>query len=381
MRFDDYQDRSRTSDQKADDNSLHFPLLGLFGESGSLLTALKKREREGKAIVAWEETIEEEFGDVLWYFSSIASKEKIRLSLIAVAAASADNRRTPNADANYDFATFQVNLAKNVPGTSDFAMALLSLAGRVGTIADQFAQGRLDGNHAAVTGLLVETFRSLGIAANASGVDLAKAANANLQKIQGRWPTNRIYTAPYDDDFDDSERLPRDFEMQIEEKVVHGKSYVIQRMNGINIGDRLTDNKKVDDDYRFHDVFHLAYVGILGWSPVTRALLKLKRKSKAKIDEAEDGQRAIVTEEGVSAIVFQHALGLNLFEGMKSIDYSLLKQVVQFVNGYEVAESKSWEWEEAILRGFDVFRKLKETRRGIVAVSLSKRSIDFRPLP
>ncbi len=80
--------------------------------------------------------------------------------------------------------------------------------------------------------------------------------------------------------------------MVFKEKTIEGKSYVIQQCTGINIGDRLTDNRLEPDDYRFHDVFHLAYAAILGWSPVLRALFKVKRKSCPKIDENQDGARA-----------------------------------------------------------------------------------------
>ncbi|MEY8789853.1 hypothetical protein AB9K27_16585 [Klebsiella quasipneumoniae] len=59
---------------------------------------------------------------------------------------------------------------------------------------------------------------------------------------------------------------------------VSNKKYVIQQCQGVNIGDRLTDNKKDKDDYRFHDVFHICYAVHLGWSPVLRALLHLKRE-------------------------------------------------------------------------------------------------------
>ena len=65
--------------------------------------------------------------------------------------------------------------------------------------------------------------------------------------------------------------------MQIFEKAVNNQTYVFLRCNGINIGDRLTDNKLEKDDYRFHDVFQLANAAILGWSPVLRALLRVKR--------------------------------------------------------------------------------------------------------
>ena len=63
------------------------------------------------------------------------------------------------------------------------------------------------------------------------------------------------------------------------------RPYVIQQMRRVNIGDRLTDNRTEPDGYRFHDVFHLAYVAHLGQSPVIRALLKQKRKSDPRLDE------------------------------------------------------------------------------------------------
>ena len=43
------------------------------------------------------------------------------------------------------------------------------------------------------------------------------------------------------------------------------------KSGGFLLGDRLTDNHLPEDDYRFHDVFHLAFAAVLGWSPTTRA--------------------------------------------------------------------------------------------------------------
>ena len=104
----------------------------------------------------------------------------------------------------------------------------------------------------------------------------------------------QTYPPLFDEEFDPDEQLPRRIEMQIFEKTVCNNTYVFQRCNGVNIGDRLTDNKLEKDDYRFHDVFHLAYAATLGWSPVTRALFRVKRKSRPAIDEAEDGARAVL---------------------------------------------------------------------------------------
>jgi hypothetical protein len=156
--------------------------------------------------------------------------------------------------------------------------------------------------------------------------------------------------------------------MEIVEKRAGEKTYVIQRCNGISIGSRLTDNKIEEDDYRFHDVFHLGYAAILGWSPVIRALFKVKRKSRPKIDEAEDGARAILIEEGIATLIFNQALRLNFFESVTSLDYSLLKLVHEFVRGYEVERCPLWQWEKAILEGFRVFRALRKFRAGKVLV-------------
>ena len=51
-------------------------------------------------------------------------------------------------------------------------------------------------------------------------------------------------------------------------------------VDGKPFGAELTDNAYDPDGYRFHDVFHFAYAAVLGWSPITRALLRRKRKSQ-----------------------------------------------------------------------------------------------------
>src|SRR5882724_235410 len=168
----------------------------------------------------------------------------------------------------------------------------------------------------------------------------------------------------FDETFGEREQLPRKIEMHIVETKVGGKTCVIQLCNGVEIGSRLTDNKIVEDDYRFHDVFHLAHAAILGWSPCLRALLKVKRKSQPQVDETQDGARAILIEEGVSTFIFHHALRLNHFAAIETLDYPLLKTVQDFVRGFEVDVCPLWQWEKAILDGFRVFRRLRIARRG-----------------
>ena len=129
----------------------------------------------------------------------------------------------------------------------------------------------------------------------------------------------------------------------------------------------------------FDDIFHYAYAAILGWSPVTRALFKLKRKSDPKLDENQDGARAILIEEGISTMVFNYAKNLRYFDGVQrgDLSFELLKTVRDFVNGYEVDSAPLWLWEEAILAGFKCFRFLKEHKRGMVTLDMKKRRIDI----
>ena len=107
----------------------------------------------------------------------------------------------------------------------------------------------------------------------------------------------------------------------------------------------------------------------------------MKRKSRPEVDETQDGARAILIEEGLSTLVFHHALRLNYFASIKSLDYSLLKAVQDFVTGYEVDQCPLWQWEQAILKGFEVFRKLRTHRRGVVTADLVERSITFKAHP
>lgn len=112
-----------------------------------------------------------------------------------------------------------------------------------------------------------------------------------------------------------------------------------------------------------------------------RRLLKRKRKSVPKIDEVEDGARAVLIEEGVSTWVFNHAQRLRLFEGVPALDYGLLKTVREFVEGYEVASMPLWLWEESILSGYEVFRELQANRGGVVTADLENRTLAYSPNP
>jgi NTP pyrophosphatase (non-canonical NTP hydrolase) len=370
--FDDYQEAAARTDQnrRGGMEGLAFPLLGLFGEVGTLLSALKKKQRDRNSYVGYSETVIEEFGDVLWYFSNIASRASLRMSEIARQAFDDLPRKNE----------FQQDQTRS-PDSPEFEAAVIALAGKAGLFLNEFSAGRIGKDRDFLSGHLAKIFCALVLAAAVAEVDLEQAARNNIRKINSRWPRTRRYAPLFDTDFSETEQLPRKIEMHIVETRIGGKTCVIQLCNGIEIGSCLTDNKIVEDDYRFHDVFHLAYAAVLGWSPCLRALLKVKRKSKPEVDEAQDGARAALIEEGVSTLVFQHAVRLNYFDSLTSLDYPLLKAVHDFVSGYEVDQCPLWQWEKAILDGFEVFRRVRNHRRGIVIADLLERSITFQAHP
>nr|WP_280337907.1 hypothetical protein [Salinicola acroporae] len=140
----------------------------------------------------------------------------------------------------------------------------------------------------------------------------------------------------------------------------------------------MTDNIKDPDGYRFHDVLHLAHAAILHWSPTFRALIKQKRKSDRMFDEAQDGGRAIVVEEGLTAWLYSCSKRLDYFEGHDGISYDILKTIQRFVQGYEVEKCPLKLWEDAILQGYAVFRKVRENDGGIVIGDREKRTLLYR---
>jgi len=382
LRLDAYQDFVLASDKTpvAGEAGLRFVLMGLFGETGSFLSEVKKKLRDTDTYESYRDSVIEEFGDVLWYFTTACLRGKLNLSAVAKRAAhDADGWRYHGKRSATIFGNLQKQKKHFRPrANQEVEGPLLALAAEVGALLQEFANKKVQRNQDALAARLVEIFRALVAAADHVDISIGEAAIKNMRKSEDRWPQRRTWGEHFDASSVKTEQLPRIITVKFEERVVAGKTYVYQTCNGINIGDRLTDNRHPPDDYRFHDVFHLAYAAILGWSPVLRALFKVKRKSDAKLDENEDGARAILIEEGVSTWVFNHGVRNKQYRQAKSLDYSLLKAVRELVKGYEVERRPLWQWQEAILEGFRVFRLLKQNRKGVVVADLNARKITYR---
>jgi NTP pyrophosphatase (non-canonical NTP hydrolase) len=337
--------------------SNHVELLaaGLAGEAGSVVAELKKEQRERDAYPAYRLKMLEELGDFLWYF--------VRLTALL----------------EPDVIAQMVVDDPNAPRDPEPLARFLELAASVGELVAAVSQ-RAAGS--GVRDQVLRVWSVLRAAARDTGVELEAAAENNLRKVRARWPLVRDYAPLFDDGALEEEQLPRKLDIEFREQSRGEQRIVILRCNGINFGDRLTDNIADPDGYRYHDIFHFAYAVHLGWSPVVRALLKCKRKSDPKVDDAQDGARAGIIEEAVSAIAFSRGKRLGFFDGLDHVDYDLLKMVSEFVDGYEVDRIPLWQWEVAILQGFTLFRQLRHNRGGRVTLDLKRRELKyFAPLP
>src|SRR5713101_2694871 len=82
LTLNDYQAQAVRSDRRPE-TSLAFPLLGLFGETGTLLSVVKKKQRDAASSLGYAPHVIEELGDVLWYFAVVAKRGGVLLSDIA----------------------------------------------------------------------------------------------------------------------------------------------------------------------------------------------------------------------------------------------------------------------------------------------------------
>jgi NTP pyrophosphatase (non-canonical NTP hydrolase) len=215
--------------------------------------------------------------------------------------------------------------------------------------------------------------------ATKAGLTLDDVADINLRRVNERWPAEGAVVPGklLDDDFPGPEQLPRRATVRFAEVEVGGQMKVQIRSEGDQLGNDLTDMNYADDGYRFHDAFHLSYAALLGWSPVSRSFFKTKRDSDPRVREVEDGGRAVVIEEAISAFVFEYARHAAFLRGVSALDSELLRTVAGMCSHLEVRVRSSAEWQTAILRSFDVWRQLRDHNGGVVHIDLEARTIDF----
>lgn len=359
MNLSSYQQRAFATAQIDwdDPKKRHIPVLGVIGELGSVAAEVKKFLRDGSAYTKGSSNLAEEFGDLIWYLAALASKNGLDLSELK--------------KGGLQISSSSSELGHIYAMVEPFS-ELAHFVNEFGVFAPQRAKGKLA---ARVGSALRATLR----AADKEGLALETILKANLRKVSGAFGKDSQKPARcFDRDYADYERLPRHAKIQfLERSRGSGKVEVILRVEGQNIGDRLTDNAKNDDGYRFHDAFHLAYVAVLGWSPVVRATFRCKRKSDSRVDEIQDGARAAIVEEAVAQTIFAYARDHSWLKGLTRLDYGILKFIEGMVSRLEVKKCALHEWQRAIFVGFEAFRELKKHRGGWLILDAETQSLTY----
>lgn len=176
------------------------------------------------------------------------------------------------------------------------------------------------------------------------------------------------------------ESLPQNFKVRFEEYDYLAYPQVRVTIDGNPVGDTINDNSYNNDGYRYHDIFHLTFAALLGWSPCTRSMLKRKRKSNTEIDRVEDGARAAITEECISLMIFSRAKNKNFFEDINTIDSDLLLTIKEMTEPFEVSEKSVEDWRNAIFQGYKLFSLLLKNKGGDVLFDTKNKIIKFEKL-
>ena len=424
--FDIFVKESDVSKSRSPDEQLEIAIYGLAAEVGSIVAAVKKRllAEETHAFNQPNDEIIEELGDAIWYcfaLARIANPSKpvniFAHSIEAVRSELSDNgtraiyiKSVLDSTKTAEFiraADEFPKRTKNVQFEDYQKIAFLTARTKSRTLVEvclavlwQLGAELLRRNLPEDEKLLNTTMKDrpindiLGeiawhIAALASvyNLQLGDLAQYNMDKIRQRLPG--LWTPLHDNCRPESEKFPREFEVAFV-TVVGGR--VRMYIDGVQVGDDLTNNSYNEDGYRFHDIMHLANIAKLGWSPVFRKLMRKKRKSDSQLDEVEDGARAGIVEEAVIKAIHREGQRIaaltygppspgpqHLFPSRKEITFTFLKFIQTFVSDLEVGLNRYWEWEQVILEGYEIFYNLQCETQGTVKVNLAERSLSFSP--
>lgn len=243
----------------------------------------------------------------------------------------------------------------------------------------------------------------LTMIARSLDIPLGSIIEANLSRIADRYSSPVDGWRPtFDASYPATERFPRRMLFRIEtvpastaDLLPHVALYVEEAtpyvfsnaighggkrtgfVLGEAIGDPVNDNAVVEDGYRYHDAVHIAFMAVLGWSPVMRDLLRIKRKSVPDVDRTEDGARARDLEEALSAILKEFSTSRNGFVREIDVDGAVRDVIRQIVKKLEVAEAPIWLWAKAICQGYLAMNSLRQNEGGWVVADLDAQSVSY----
>lgn len=272
---------------------------------------------------------------------------------------------------------FQSKAAETI-ATKDIEILTLGLLGEAGSVATSIKKLKRD-NPAAdlikeeVKTELGDVFWYLSAIATHQKMKLSEIAEINLQKTKDLFSKDE---RDFDESSPENECLPKSGSFEFNADRKSGKLTVT--FDGAGFGDPLDDNAYDDDGYRYHDIFHIAYMTILGWSPVIRKQLGKKRKYNSEIDRVEDGARAVFLEEGISVFVFNQNYrdaGVSTFSDRGNIPFTVVSAIKTMTKGLEVGCRSISDWYDAIALGFQCFDAIANAGAGILTFERDKKTI------
>lgn len=268
---------------------------------------------------------------------------------------------------------------------------LLGLVGEVGGLLSEYKKMLRDGAlHQEFPQQVAEELGDIlwyiATVATKFGLDLDAIAKANIKKTEDRWHEPDKRKPLYDEGLSSEQQLPRKFSFTFSHRDVRGEQRLVITDNGTkeDLGAALKDNAYEDDGYRYHDIMHLSFATHLGWSPVWRKLLRdrkvgtpLKKRTPATVDDAEDGGRPQVIEEGIVHAAYVYADQHNFMDGINAVDWQLLRHIKGMTAQLEVKDRSGWEWNKTLIDGFTIWRKLRENNGGVVTGDLIAGTLIF----
>lgn len=264
--------------------------------------------------------------------------------------------------------------------TSDDEVFSLGLIGELGSIASALKKARRSRRDASkVATYKMELTEEIGDAlwyltaiATTHGISLEDVAAENLAKVDDFFGER----APslFDEVEGEDSKLPTKMDVVM---TLRDDGRVLISVNGESAGDPLDSSSPIEDNYKYHDVIHFAFAAKLGWSPVLRDLLNPKRKRKTPDGKniPDDGARARILEEAISAILFAQAEKLNWYKTTDDIPLRTLELIKRVTADYEVKARTVPEWQSAICAAFSLFKAVEDKKRARLSVDLERRSI------
>ncbi|KAB2585613.1 hypothetical protein BS297_09495 [Rhodococcus erythropolis] len=315
-----YQRLAGVTDQQVKDGvdplALSIPMLGLAGEVGTLLVAQKKAYRDNATEASDPKFLTIELGDLLWYAAAVATHAGFTLE-------DAFDEGLGYAERHVEELAKLENLPDDLPVLDEGFV-----------LTERFPR------------LMVIRFRKV----------LADNGNSQVKLTLEQAEPIAFPDGP----------------VPIPDSTKH-QGFAIPG----TLGDPLNDNSFRADAYRYHDAIHLGFTAVMGWSPNTRSLLGVKRRSDKTIDENEDGARAIFAEEGMAAVLAKLSAHRQGFLAEDAVDDDTIDMLVTVFEDLEVARMPRWLWRRAVSQGFVAMHNLNRAGGGFLRVDLENRQLHY----